>query len=107
MATLKIYPGRWITVKDEYADPIRFAGHMATPVARVVRIRLPLAAGQIVWIRPTWILAAGLGSVHQRLRIRDFTRQVCTGLLGLTLSVGFGLWSRRRYWARASQGGSE
>ena len=105
MVRLKTIFSPWITIENMPAGPVQVGDWTATPYARIVSARLPFANGQLVWVRPTWIIATRQGSVQQRMRIRDATNEILLGLLGLTLAIGFALWSGRHNGVRVSPGG--
>ena len=91
-------PTRWLEIETQSLTPIRLGDVVATPHARVVRVRAPFVSGGLVWVKPLWVGVSGNGLPAQRLVVRDVTRTALLGLLGLTIAGGLWLvWAGRKH----------
>lgn len=66
------------------AEPVTIGDVTVTPRARALVVRLPRAG--FVWNRPTDVLVERAGEVR-RIQVRDVTRVLQLGLLGLGLAI--------------------
>lgn len=81
---------RFMQVETTAGRPIRAAGQVLVPLARVVRLRLPLLHGGVIWNRPIAVLVRSEDGSEYEVPIHDVTRRVqllalAAGLLGSLL----------------------
>jgi hypothetical protein len=81
---------RVIQVETTTGRPIRAAGQVIVPLARVVRLRLPLLHGGVIWNRPIAVLVRSEDGSEYEVPIHDVTRRVqlialAAGLIGSLL----------------------
>jgi hypothetical protein len=75
----------WARVQTE---PVTVGDVTVTPRARALVVRLP--RGGFVWNRPTAVMVERAGQV-KRIPVRDVTRILQLGLLGLGLAIALAI----------------
>jgi hypothetical protein len=87
---------KWLAQENYSGQPVSYRGTTIIPFSRVLRIQIPGISGGLIWNRPVSVLTVDADGQERLFPVRDITRQVVWGLLGLTFLVGLFTLGKRR-----------
>jgi hypothetical protein len=93
-----IVRGPLIQIETKCGRPIQASGQTVVPVARAVRLRLPILHGGLIWNRPVAVVVRGADGSEYEVPVHDVTRRVQLLVLAAGLCGSLLIWllMRRR-----------
>lgn len=91
----------FVQVETHAGAPIQAGETQITPLARVLRLRLPGAPGGLIWNRPVAVVTRTPDGREKVLPIQDVTRQAQLSILGMMTGLLVIVWLL--YWRKKAK----